>query len=127
MCKTSAFGSSCEMPCDGTNLTDCARTSTQICYSEIAELLANGSSPTGVMYDQKSASAWADYVHPVTKKRSQVWFDTPGTLAIKMAELREAGVRGVSFWQSGCLNATAPDGQWDAMWDAITAFRGPSE
>jgi spore germination protein YaaH len=108
-------------------MSDCARFSKQICYSEIASLLATpGTSPTGVMFDARSSSAWADYTDPATKKRRQVWFDTPGTLAMKMAALRDAGVRGVGFWQSGCLDYSggpAATGQTREMWDAISVFK----
>ena len=111
-------------------MTDCARFSKQIPFKEIAGLLAIGASTTGVVYDAPSASAWADYIDPASLRRHRVWFDTPGTLAVKMAALRQVGVRGVGFWDSGSLQyedsgrngSGSATSQTQEMWDAITAF-----
>ena len=90
-------------------------------YADALYLLNNHSSPTGVIYDHQSASAWFDYVDFVGQ-RHQVWLDTPGTLAIKNAALRDAGVRGVSWWHTGSVKYGTADGQAAEMWDAMGTF-----
>ena len=96
----------------------------QINYADALFLLRNGSSPTGQMYDHKTASAWFDYVDPETGQRHQVWFDTPGSLAVKIAALNAAGVRGISWWHTGSVKYGTTDGQAAAMWDAMATMTG---
>jgi hypothetical protein len=90
-------------------------------YADALFLLKNHSSPTGIMYDHRSASAWFDYVDFVGQ-RHQVWLDTPSTLAIKNAALRDAGVRGVSWWHTGSVKYGTDDGQAAELWDAMGTF-----
>jgi di-N-acetylchitobiase len=113
--------------------------SPQITYEDILGVLASGASPTGVMYDRASASAWLDYVcagpaPPPARApayrcagpgRHQIWFDTPGSLAVKYATLRRAGVRGVAWWHTGAVRYGSPQGGGEEMWDALTSFVDP--
>lgn len=56
---------------------------------------------------------------------SQVWYDSPGSLAIKMGYLRALGIRGVGCWETGAVDYSASDQQAKAMWDAFAAFADP--
>jgi hypothetical protein len=101
----------------------------QISYSDALYTLRNRSSPTGLMYDHDSASAWFDYVDPESGARHQVWLDTPSSLAIKYSALRQRGVRGVSWWTTdgvrypgGGYAPADADGEAAEMWDALSAF-----
>ena len=51
--------------------------------------------------------------------------DTQGSLMVKMASLRDAGLRGVAVWDSGSIDYAAEDHQGEAMWDAFLAFAAP--
>ena len=90
-------------------------------YGDALVLLRNGSAATGLMYDHATASAWFDY-RDRAGRRHQVWIDTPATLAVKIAALRDAGVRGISFWDTGDVRYGTADGAADEMWDAIGTF-----
>lgn len=121
-CRTnSTTGSLCEMPCDGKNMSDCARVSKQIPFKEIAALLAAGASPTGVIYDAPSASVWADYIEPLSQRRHRVWFDTPGSLAIKMAALRQA-VRAQRIHYTQLFDTNVWLAETDRLRTTITEF-----
>merc|ERR1711964_487409 len=83
-------------------------------------------STSGIMYNHTTASSFFDYNDtttpgsgPYKSQRHQVWFETPGSLAVKYAALKQLGLRGVSFWHSGSVQYYTPNGEADSMWDAL--------
>ena len=91
----------------------------QITYQAAAVYLRN--STTGLKYNHTTASAFFDYecdpAAPVPlggvkacagAGRHQVHLDTPGTIAIKAAALRAAGVRGIAWWNTGSVGECTP-------------------
>ena len=105
-------------------------------YEQAAALLESDARATSVAYERQTASAHFDYLCPssnVTSSgyaceppgRHQVWVDTQGSLMVKMASLRDAGLRGVAVWDSGSIDYAAEDHQGEAMWDAFLAFAAP--
>ena len=101
-------------------------------YSRAAQLLAD-EAITNLNYNATTVSAWFDYTCvPTPNKtsckgagRHQVHFDTNHTLTVKMKALREAGARGIAWWNTGSVDYNAADKQADTMWDAMSAFAGP--
>ena len=54
-----------------------------------------------------------------------MWYDSPGSLAVKMGFLRALGIRGVGCWETGAVDYSSSDGAAMAMWDAFAAFADP--
>ena len=105
-------------------------------YDQAQALLNSNASTTGRRYNHTTASVFFDYVCPASgvaatgysckgEGRHQVWYDSPGSLAVKMGHLRALGIRGVACWTTGSVDYRAADHHAAAMWDAFAAFQDP--
>jgi hypothetical protein len=144
-CADDIVGGACGQPCNqsggvehtwnctpGYNRDQGPMKPYEIGYQDIQPLLRT--SPTGVMYDHATASAWFDFQcdmntpkvgsTPCHPGRNQIWYDTPGTLELKYSMLKAAGLRGVGMWDAGSVGYTEADGQAALMWDALSVFKG---
>lgn len=108
----------------------------QLQYEQAQALLDSDASISGLIYNHTTASVFFDYVCPASNTtstgykcvgpgRHQVWYDSPGSLAVKMGYLRALGIRGVACWETGTVDYNASDHQAAAMWDSFAAFADP--
>ena len=107
-------------------------------YDQAQALLNSNASTTGRRYNHTTASVFFDYICPASgvastgytckgEGRHQVWYDSPGSLGVKMGHLRALGIRGVACWTTGSVDYRAADNHAAAMWDAFAAFQDPRD
>ena len=105
----------------------------QLQYEQAQALLDSNASITGLNYNHTTASVFFDYNCPTSNTtstgykclvpgRHQVWYDSPGSLAVKMGYLRALGIRGIGCWETGASVPVASL-QQPLVWSRISSTR----
>ncbi|KAG2436219.1 hypothetical protein HXX76_006531 [Chlamydomonas incerta] len=98
-------------------------------FREFMSELRAGRNSTALTWDPLAASPHFNYVDRFSGQVHQVWFETPGSLALRYRLARDLGLVGIGTWNLGAVEhsgAAGPEARADtaAMWEAVRVFTG---
>jgi di-N-acetylchitobiase len=74
------------------------------------------------MWDKDFESPWFQFIDSADGMLREVWYDDPESLTLKYQMAKKLNLRGVSMWNSDCLdygNTYTAKELVKQMWDAI--------